>query len=208
MAISGHVGAIYKASGTSVAFTASAMTNSGDNLRYYITDTAKRYWDNTKAVTVEKSTDGGTNWVIVTTGFTIEYAGGHVVFSVSQGTALFRVSASNFTAAQIGGGFNWTVDIEADTLECTDYEAAGWRKFVSGHKGFTGSFEMYWANGTNLSELGSDVILVLYVDSGANKYRYEGYAKVNTNGIETPTDDLVTETLDFQGAGEIYYRAG
>jgi hypothetical protein len=209
MAISGVVGAIYKAQGTSTAFSAEAMTNSGDNMRYAITNAAKAYWDNTAAVTVEKSTNGGGSWAAVTTGFTIEYAGGNIVFTASQGTALFRTGGKYLTAAAIGGGFNWKCDVEADMLECTTFASAGWKEYVPGLGGFSGSFEKYWLDGTTFADIGNDtLILVLYVDAGASKLRYEGYAEIKTDSLETPNDDLVKTSVDFQGSGKLYYRAG
>ncbi|WP_201319140.1 hypothetical protein [Paenibacillus sp. EPM92] len=209
MAVSGAVGAIYKAAGTATAFSQKPMTNVGDNKRYFVTDRAVCYWDDETPVTVEKSTNGGTNWTTVTTGFEIEHAGGFVAFSADQGTAIFRVSGKYFTPIQIGGGFSWTLDIEREMHDATTFESGGWREFVSGLGGFTGSFEKYWSNGEIFSELGNEqLILVLYVDAGPSKNRYEGYGILNTDSIETPVDDLVSEAIDFQGSGKIYYRAG
>ncbi|GGF88491.1 hypothetical protein [Paenibacillus abyssi] len=208
MAISGYVGAVYKTSGPATAFVNQSMTNSGNNLRYFITNATMRYWDKTAPITVQRSTDAGTTWVTVTTGFVIEYAGGHVVFAINQGTAIFRVSGSYLTPSQVAGGYNWSLDIEPELLECTEYDAGGYRKFVPGIKGWSGSFEMYWNNGDNLAEIGKDAILVLYVDSGTGKNRYEGYGTITSESIETAADGLVQETLDFQGTGKIFYREG
>lgn len=212
MAISGVVGAIYKASGTSAAFTAQAMTQEAGsgNKRYYITDRTKAYWDNTTAVTVEKSTDG-TTWTIITTGFQIEHAGGYVDFETDQAAATFRVSGKNFTPVAIGGGFNWTLDIATDTLEVTTFLSAGWKEFLSAQRGFSGSFEKYWKDTeTWIGEVGNtNMILVLYADVvGASKARYEGYATITANSVSTPADDLITESCDFAGAGQLYYREG
>jgi hypothetical protein len=197
------IGAIYKASGTSTAFTNEAMTNSGDNKRYSITNTAKAYWDNTQAVTVK------VNGVTVTTGFTIEYAGGNVVFTVSQGANPVTVSGSYLPVAQVGGGYNWKLDAENDMIECTDFQSGGWKTFVEGQSTFSGSLEKYWLDGTTFAEIGNDtLVLVLYVDGGANKLRYEGYAEFKKDGVETPYDGLIKTSVDFQGNGPFYYRAG
>lgn len=209
MAVSGAVGAIYKAAGTATAFSQKPMTNSGDNKRYFVTDRTVCYWDDKTPVTVEKSTDGGTSWTTVTTGFEIEHAGGYVAFAADQGTATFRVSGKSLVISQIGGGFNWTLDIERETIDATTFDSGGWREFVHGLGGFSGSFEKYWLNGEIFSELGNEqLILILYVNAGPSKIRYEGYGILNTDSIETPVDGLVSESIDFQGDGKIFYRAG
>lgn len=203
MAISGAIGAIYKASGTSATFTNAPMTNTGDNKRYKITDATKAYWDTTAALTVK--VDG----VTVTSGFTVEYAGGNVVFDASQGASVVTVTGKSFTVAAIGGGYNWSVDIESELVECTDFNSSGFKKYTPITSGFSGSFETYWSSGENFSELGNQLlVLVLYTDNTANKNRYEGYAIISANNVENPVDGLVTDNCDFTGTGKLYYRAG
>lgn len=203
MAVTGVVGGIYKASGVSTAFTNEAMTNTGDNMRYAITNGAKAYWDVSNGVTVK------VNGVTVTTGFTIEYAGGNVVFAVSQGANPVTVTGKYFTLASVGGGYNWKLDAENDLLDATEFSSNGWRVYIEGQSSFIGSFEKFWLDGTSLADLGNELlVLVLYVDSGVSKIRYEGYALLKKNGIETAFDGLVKETIDFNGNGQFYYRAG
>lgn len=211
MAISGVVGAIYKASGTSATFTQKALTNTGDHKSYYITDRTIAYWDQTAVLTLEKSVNGGTNWTTVTSGFEVQHAGGFIVFAVSQtATPIFRVSGKNFTPVAVGGGYNWSVDIEADTLEATTFQNNGWKSFIPSVKGFTGTFEIYWADGaTNIADLNNvNMIVVLYTDVTAAKTRYEGYASFTKFGINTPNDNLVTQSIEFKGGGKLHYRAG
>lgn len=209
MAVTGVVGGISKASGVSTVFTAEAMTDSGDHMRYFITNAAKGYWDLSAPLTVEKSTNGGTSWAAVTTGFIVELCGGNLVFAVSQTTAIFRVTGKYFTLAAVGGGFNWKLDAENDLLESTDFQSNGWKTYVEGQSSFSGSFEKFWVDGTSLADLGNELIMiVLYIDAGASKIRYEGYAIIGKNGVETPVDGLVKESIDFTGNGAFYYRAG
>ncbi|WP_256846912.1 hypothetical protein [Paenibacillus sp. Pae108] len=209
MAINGAVGAIYQTSGPSVEFSQKELTNSGDNMRYYITEATSRYWDNSAPVTIEKSTNGGSSWVIVTTGFTIEHAGGHVVFDTDQGNAIFRATGKKFNTVFVGGGFNWSLDIEVETMDSTTFASSGWREFSRSFAGFSGSFEQYWTNGEASLQVGqATFIIILYVDSGTSKSRYEGYAIITSDSIETASDSLVQETIDFNGNGKIYYRAG
>jgi hypothetical protein len=212
MAISGVVGAIYKASGTSAAFSQKPLTNTGDHKTYYVTDRNVAYWDQTAVLTLEKSVNGGTNWTAVTSGFEIQHAGGYIVFAVSQtATPIFRVTGKNFTPVAVGGGYNWSVDIEADTLEANTFLNNGWKSFIPSVKGFTGSFDTYWQDGNvSLADLNNvNMIVVLYTDVTAGiKNRYEGYASFTKFGMNTPNDNLVTQSIEFKGGGKLFYRVG
>lgn len=201
--ITGKVGAIYvQTSAAPVAFTNEATTADAAKQRYTITNTAKRYWDKSTPVTVK--VDGNT----VTTGFTIEYAGGVVVFDVSQGTAVVTVSGAYLTVSQAGGFFKWSLDLEQETAEVTTFQSSGWKEFMATLKGFSGSAEAYWGNSTFFDNLGQECVVVFYVDSGAAKTRFEGFAIITGDSLETPNDDIVQESIDIQGTGPLYFREG
>jgi hypothetical protein len=137
MAVTGIVGGIYKASGK-VNFTTEAMTNTGDNLTYKITDVNKRYWDRTATFVVRK--DGA----VQSSGFIIEHAGGQVVFAASQGAGVITVTGVYMPVYQVAGGFNWKLDIESDLVEATTFGSNGWKEYIQTLNGFSGSFEKYW----------------------------------------------------------------
>lgn len=207
MAIAGKVAAIHKESGASAAFVDAATTANATYTRYTITNAANRYLDRNVAVTVKK------NSVIQTTGFTIEYAGGVVVFAAALApTDTVTVSGNAFPMAQVGGAFNWSLDLELETEDVTTFASGGWREVLPTLKGFSGSAEMFWLDGSFFSELtspeGAEMVLVFYVDSGPSKLRYEGYARLAGVGVETPVDAIVRQTLEFTGDGPLYYREG
>jgi len=207
MALSGKVAAVYQQTAAAgVAFTDQATTDiGGTHTRYQITDTAKRYWDPTQTVTVKK------NGVIQSSGFTIEHLSGFVVFSSALlATDVVTVSGTALTVSQIAGMFNWKLDAEQDLADVTTFASGGWKEFTPLLAGFSGSAEAYWVNGDqfNLLSTKDDVILVLYVDSGASLRRYEMFGHIKKNSISVPVNEVIKESIEFQGDGKLFYREG
>jgi hypothetical protein len=197
----GNVGAIYKTYGTSTTFTDEATTANGDKTRYTISDSAKRYWDDSSAIVVKKNT------VVQTTGFHIEYPGGVVVFDSALTSEVITVSGKYFTVEQCAGFFNWKLDPKNELKDVTVFGDT-WKKQEVTLKGWSASAEGYWADETYLTLLGTKVILVLYVDSGASLRRYEGYILNSGSSINAANDDVVKQSVSFEGSGELYYREG
>jgi hypothetical protein len=203
MAIAGKVGAVLKHDGDPIAFTDEATTPDATYTRYIITDSAKRYWNKNSPVTVK------VNGVIQTSGFSIEYVGGVVVFdSALQPTDTVTVSGEYYNVTQVMGFKNWSLDPGREFEEATCFESGGWKEFVSVLTGASGSCEGFWV--TDRSDwVGAEHIIVLYVDyQGASKARYEGYGFVKGKNLEVPVDSLVEESLDFEFNGPVYYREG
>ncbi len=199
MAVAGKIGAVYKADGVSTTFTDETTTADAAKLRYRITNAAKRYWDDSAAVTVKK------NGVTQSNGFTLEMAGGVVVFTAALTSEVILVSGKYFTVAQMATFFDWKLDIERDTKDVTTFASNGWKESLSTLIGWSASAEGYWADGSFLAMVGNRIILVLYVDYvGAD--RYEGYIILKKNSIEEPVDDIVKETVEFEGTGALYYH--
>lgn len=201
MAISGKVAAVYvQTDDAAVAFTDEATTESADHLRYTITNSAKRYWDPDTAVTVE--VDG----VAATTGFTLEVAGGVVVFAEDPAGAV-TVSGKYLTVEKAGGFYGWSLDQSADMAETTAFGDA-WKTYTSVLKEASGSAECYWGDERFFDLLGSRVLLALYAnDTAGSLQRYEGFARITSDGVTVDTTDVIKETIEFQGDGPFYYRA-
>lgn len=198
-AIAGKVGSIYmKTTASATATTGEAMTNSGDNTVYYITNTAKRYWDKNSSVTV---------YVDATpeTAVTIDYIGGRVTFDTPlTGVEVVTVDVSYWTVSEKAGFYNWTLDLVADLEDSTTFADNGWRAFTPTLKGFNISAEAYWQDETFQSRLGEEVVVALYANE-ANDERYEGFAYITTDAVNTPGDGLVEDNVTFTGNGELYY---
>jgi hypothetical protein len=200
MAMSGKLGAVYRINGASVALTNEATTADTSYKRYTITTAAKRYLDDSAAVTVKK------NGATITTGFKIEYAGGVVVFNAALlPTDVITVTGKYFNITQCTGFFEWTLDAEADIKEVTTFNSAGWAEYATLKKGWTAAANGYWADGTFAGLLNTRTIIVFYIDQANNK-RYEGYLFIKKNSVKVPANDIVEESLDIQGDGPLYYH--
>lgn len=214
-AIHGKSARVLKQTGTANVFTQQAMTNTGNNKRYKITNATHAYFDPTAAVTVEKSTNAGSSWSPVVSGFEIEHAGGHIVFTVANGpTDLIRVSGKSFTLADWGAMTNWKVTINVDLLDATNFASAGWKEFVPNLKDFEGSCDGFWLDGTNItlfSEQGtapSYHLFSLYLDYGASKRRYDGYGVITSENIDlAKATEVIKEGISYKIA-RMYYREG
>ena len=204
MAITGMTGAVY----VSDVNTAPAVFNyescsavDATRKRYQIGEEDLRYWDPTYPVQVE------VNDSPVSTGFTLEHAGGYIVFnSALDAGDEVTVSGKALTLIQAGGFFNWSIDGDADDAEATTFESQGWKEFARTLKGWSGSAEAYWGDTQFYDSLGETVVVKLYIDAGPAQDCLEGFAIINGEGIENPVDGLVQESIDFTGTGPLYIR--
>jgi hypothetical protein len=203
-AISGKVGAVYmQTDAVAQTFTTEAMTDEGAHTRYYITNRSKAYWD--KASTLTVYVDGNP---ADEADYVVEYAGGYVEFDASQGASVITVTGKYLTLAQAGGFFNWSLDLSMNVNDVTTFASSGWKESLPTLKDWKASAEAYWQDESITDFLGTEVVIVFYVDVGANAYRYEGHGIISSNAVETAVDDIINESVEIQGNGGIYYRAG
>jgi hypothetical protein len=135
-------------------------------------------------------------------GYQLEHCGGVVVFDESKdGDDVVLVSASAVTVEQHGGFFSWSAELGMETPETTTFMSNGWKEFIPSVKEYKASAESYWGDDEFFSRLGQEVIIALYVDTTSSKARYEGYGIISSDGIETPADDVVNESIEIQGIG-------
>jgi hypothetical protein len=204
-AINGYLGAVYvKSAATSTAFVDLPMTVQADNKTCIINDSTKRYWDTSQPVVVETSTDG-IDWAVAT-GYTVQHCGGRIIFNtaLTAGTQV-QVSASAYTVTEVASMYNWELEIEQEQEETTGF-GSGWTELTPTLRTFTGSCEWYLADGRFSQYVGDkEYVFVLYVNENSNK-RYEFYGILTNSNIEVPVDGIVTESLDFSGKGQVYYR--
>lgn len=202
MAIAGRVGAVFlETADEPIPFTKKATTADETQTRYIITDVSTRYWDKLSAITVY------VNDTLVTSGYELEHCGGVVVFNIPlTADDLVTVSGQSVTVAQRGGFFNWSCELSADTADITTFQSGGWKENLPTIKGFTASAESYWGDSEFLQSLGKEVIIALYVDNTASKKRYEGYAVLSADKVETAVADIINESIELEGTGRLFYR--
>lgn len=203
MAMVGKVGAVCASNPDTapVPFTDKPTTPDAEYKRYQVTDPACRYWDPETPVTVK--IDGN----VVTTGFTLEGAGGYVVFDEAQDSeAVVTVSGAALTVDQAGGFFNWSINAEVEEQDATTFESQGWKEFEPLLKEWTGSAEAFWGDDRFFRSLGKPVVVKLFVDAGPSQTCLEGYAIITGQDIETPVSGLVEQSIDIRGVSPLWLR--
>lgn len=203
--IAGWRGAVYQASGSSTTFTNEATTDAGDHLTYTITNAAKRMWDDTASFTVERQVGGMGGWTTMTN-VTIDYVGGVITFASANGaTDVIRVSGKYFTITEVARAKKWTLDIEVNTEDESEF-GDGWEEPAILQGKASGSITLNWADDAWLPDpTAGKTVLVLYTHY-VNAYRYELYARLTKDGLPVEVGSLINEELAFTATGEAYYR--
>ncbi len=192
----GYNASVYVASGTPVQFTDEATTASSDYKVYTISNSSKRFWSRQYAITVKR------NGNIITTGFTIQYPGGKVIFSTAQQpTDVITVSGYYIPVSLVAQAKEWSLDVDVETTESTVFQSQ-WKTFEVTYLSGSGSLSQWWADEFFLQNLGNLLGFELNVDS-TRAYRFFGY--LTKDSVKTVADGLVEESLNFVSDGLIYY---
>jgi len=102
---------------------------------------------------------------------------------------------------------NWSLDMAADDLDTTSFDSEGWKENMQGLKEWSGSFEGNFAPDDTQGQAalinawlnGTPVSLELKVN---DTVKFAGDAHIKPS-IETPVDDKVGFSCDFQGTGAL-----
>ena len=121
---------------------------------------------------------------------------------------------------QWGGFFNWSIDDTCDVLETTDFQDSGHKTYLAALDGWTAGAERHWVDSGMFAKIGSGSVSIVkfYVDdddtakgigsASDTGSRYEGYAHVIGISPSVAVDTLVSESLSFQGTGQLTYESG
>jgi hypothetical protein len=206
-AIAGYLSDLYMASGAGVTFTTEAMTDSGDHTIYTAGTAAHRYWDDTSALTIEVSTDGGSTWGAPTAGtYSVQYVGGVVTFTTADPTRSVRASGKYLAISQIGQAYDWELTPTADVLDVTTFSSNGWKEKIVGLHDATGKASSYFLDGTFFGLLGQRLVIVFYPKFSTGE-RFEGFAFLKSDPMKMAVDAVISEELDFEIDGTLYYLA-
>jgi predicted secreted protein len=203
MALPGKLGKVLiQTEDAAVAFANEATTASTDFKRYTVTDSDKCYWDKNTAPTVKK------NGSTVTTGYSIEYPGGVIVFSSAYlETDVITVSGKYIIVEQVAGFFSWSLKVNGTTIDVTDFDSDEWGSFIDGTKSWTVDAEKFWVTSDAWSDrIDQELILILYCDFGTAKTRFEGYAIIASDEVDTAVSDAIKNKISFSGSQGIYFR--
>ena len=99
---------------------------------------------------------------------------------------------------------SWSVDVTGEAHDITDFNSSGWRTFLAGLKGWSGSVELFVDGTTHCSpsDVGSSATLKLSLNSS----NYLSGTAICTGWHPTASvDGVETQSLDFQGTGTLAY---
>lgn len=204
MATSGKVGRVLvQAKENPIAFVDEPTIANATFTRYTIADSDKCYWNKDAEFVVKK------NGEVVMSGYHLEYPGGVIVFdSPLSETDEVTISGECVKVEQLAGFFEWSLNVGTKTLDATCFESGEWEEFELGTKNFTASAQKFWVSKADFSQrIGEEVIVVLYTDFGTAKTRFEGYATIETDAVNSPVNELINDSINFKGYQGIYFRA-
>jgi predicted secreted protein len=98
---------------------------------------------------------------------------------------------------------SWSITIEADTLEFTSFDSAGWKENKGSLKSWNGSLEGFADTAQTATVNVGDTVDIILVEGGAGSKTYTGEAVVTSKNVDASTAELVTVTFDVTGTGSL-----
>ena len=195
---------------TGEAFT--SLSGTTDRFLFKVTDATKRQW--TRAV-------DPVVYVLTTahTDFATNFVQGKVTFGTALTTAegdAVTGDVFHLTSSYLPGVREWTLDVDNTlhdvTTLSTSTSAAQWRTFVAGLQGATVDLSAIVDTPTTATPLwfdhintDQDVIVELNVATAGTTYKFEGYARVDSDGYTGPRDGLLEEGVTLTVDGPLFY---
>ncbi len=201
---------------TSVAYSTAAgeaftsLSATTDRTEFRITDGTKRHWTRAVAPVVLVNSTAHTD-------FTVNYVQGKLTFTGTPLTTAqsAQVTATVYpvTASYLPWTRSWTMDASVDMLDTTSFSTstgdAQWRTFTPGLSGATIDLGRIvdtpttetpmWFDRLNTDQ---DVIVELHM---ASTYKFEAYARVETDGYGSSIDSLTEENITLRVTDGLYY---
>jgi hypothetical protein len=202
--LTGNIAAFFVQTGSPVAFTNEATTTS-DRLTYRISNRAKRYFDRNTSIVVR------VNGNVITSGYTVNYLLGAVTFSTQMATTdTVTISGAYIPVAEVGQGYEWSLEISANEVDATDFSSADFKSSVIIDKEATAKFSWWWGDEAFFNALNSQssVIISLFTDDTTSLARYDCYAIPVASSVNADANELITEEIEFKVLELIYVDGG
>lgn len=206
--LAGFKANVYVTATPSVSFSNMALTDAGDH-KTFSTPTgsaAQRYWDETVALTVQTAPDGST-WTTQTTGFTVQWVGGIIVFTnaVTGATPSCRVSGSYMPYSVVARAKSIEINNALDILDVSDFGSSGtgWKTKLASLAGSEYKLGQWWIDTFYVSMLSTRMVVSAYSGANANQ-RLEGFAFIKDDSIKTAVNNAVEEAISFESDGPVY----
>lgn len=188
-------------SSTGVACTRSTGVGS-DNGFVQVSSTATRHLEpETSPALYLNST------LVSSTNYNVNYVQGKFEWKTGDPAAgTYTADISYLTASSVAGGREWGLQLEQDAYEITEFGSGGWKQYQPNMAGAQISIQRYWTDSTFIDYQTVDALFLveLIVNSNAG-WRYEAYARLNSNQPGAAVDSLVGESLNMVADGKVYF---
>lgn len=214
-ALAGYGGSVVITSTPNVTLTDYVLTDAGDHKTFNVPSAdfaTKRYWDRTVSFVIQTSPDGAT-WSTVTSGFTIRYVTGQVLFAsaVTGATPGCRVhSGAYLPFSTFGMMKEWEVTPQMDLLDVSVF-GTQWKQYQPSLAGATIKLSQFFVDGTlfTLAVSSSSNLCIASLKSGYNTTeRWEGYVRLKGDDIKTAVNAAIEESIDAEIDGPLYHFTG
>ena len=193
-AVSGLLGAVYVAE-TEETVTAAAATLGADDRT--LTLTVPKLISTWSTITVKKGGTAHTDpYVIIP---------GGIVFVDEQTAGTYTLDFKSITCGQIGGVFDWGLEIKRKIQECTDF-GDEWETNINGLGSWQATAKKYWFDTSGLTMIDSTYtyIFKFFTDTD-NDECWIGYGRIDGNKTVSKVEKMVEEELSISGDGAIVF---
>lgn len=181
---------VIKISGAKVSMTSEATTTS-DNKTYQITNVVKQVLDRTAPPTVQVA------GVTVTTGFTINYLSGSVIFSSVNGGGAVTVSGYYLPMATAAYANKMNHHMAADILDITPFLAT-YKKRMAGLNSASGSLSQFnITDATYSAALKAGVPVVIEDRTSGSALPNRFWALLDSDEVEAAIAGIQNETITW-----------
>lgn len=190
-------------SSTNVSCT--ATTGAAGNVQ--ITSTAQRFLNPSGTHALYRIAAGSTT-LESSTKYTINYIQGKFEYAAGQtvSTGTYQADIEYLTASNVAGGREWSLNVDQDMFEITEFGSSGWKQYQPNLVGASASISRFWGDATFFDYLNtSQKFVVDLVINSVNADRYQAFAYVESDSITTPVDGLVNENVNLRIDGAVYY---
>lgn len=212
-AIAGFGGSVIITSTPNVALTNYVLTDAGDHKTFNVPSAdfgTKRYWDRTATFTVQTAPDGST-WTTVTSGFTIRFVTGQVLFTnaVTGATPSCRIlSGAYLPFSTFANMKQWEATPGLDLYDSSTF-GSQWKQYTPGLLGADLKLDQFYTDLTFANQITSNTAFVVSCLTGRNATeRYEGFAYLKSDDVKVPVNGLEEESLTYTVTGQFYFFEG
>jgi hypothetical protein len=189
---SGIVGALYKQSATTHAFTTQASTLQADNRTVVINSSAYAgFVRDSSLFTVYRNASP------ITARCTIHYD--RIIFEEDQSAGTWTISGTYAELTQYAACYEWSVDVKEKLNTYTAFGGSGWESKVKGIKGWTASAKHYEILDEITASQTSDTIVRLYTNIDTHD-SLVGYIKVSGLKVSDKTEGIAEQEVNFEGS--------